>query len=126
MTADSPSYPPVLFFHLDSQATVRDFFRNRWPEAHAVADPERRFYDAFGLRRGSLGELLGLGMLARAAQAMLKGNRMGRPTADARQMPGMLLVDGDRVVWEHAFGHVGDYPDLEQLGRSFARMASTS
>jgi hypothetical protein len=123
VTASDPNYPRLLFFHLEDAATGRHFFERLWPEAPAVADPQRFFYTHFGLRRARLMELLGLRVLARAVQAVLKGNLPGRPTSDPLQMPGTVVVERNRVVWEHAFGHAGDHPDLVQLGRRFPRRA---
>ena len=120
MTANNTSYPPVLFFHLDTAETGREFFSVRWPEAQAVADPERRCYEGFALRRGKLAELVGVRVLLRAMQAVFKGHGVGRAKADVLQMPGMLLVDGKRILWEHRFRHAGDHPDLEEIGRYFA------
>lgn len=30
-------------------------------------------------------------------------------------MPGAFLVQGERVLWEHDFAHVGDAPDWNRL-----------
>jgi hypothetical protein len=30
-------------------------------------------------------------------------------------MPGVYLVDGERVVWQHTYQHVGDHPDWGKI-----------
>ena len=107
----SEGFPPVLFFFQATAEAGAEFFGRFWPEARAVADPERHFYEAFGARRGTLGQVLGPRVWAAGVRAALKGHRIGKPVGDPMVMPALLLVQGDRIVWSHPFRHAGDQPE---------------
>ncbi len=86
-----------------------------WPDAPFVSDPELRLYTAFGLGRGSLGEVMGPATWLAGLRALRKGHFVGRPVGDPLVLPGLFLVHGDRVLWRHAFAHSGDQPSEEEL-----------
>jgi len=115
--AAEPGYPEVLFFHQGSVAEGRAFLRRLWPEARAVADAELAFYEAFGVSRGSLLQMFGPGVMAAGLRAKRKGHGNGPRTGDIYRMPGAFLVEGDRVLWEHAYRHAGDHPDFAEIPR---------
>jgi len=113
--SEDPTFPSVLFFFQGSPEEGAAFFERFWPEARAVSDPEKLFYDAFGIGRGRLGQLLGPRVIAAGLRAAFKGNWIGRPVGDPRVMPGVLLVENDCVIWHHDFEHAGDHPDFKVL-----------
>ncbi len=105
-------FPPVLFFFQGSPMEGRAFLRRQWPTVRAVSDPELRFYEAFGVRRGKLRELFGPGVWSARRRAMEKGHQNGERSGDLWRMPGAFLVERDAVVWAHEYKHVGDMPDF--------------
>lgn len=115
-------YPPVLFFHLGTTAQGDQFFAPLWPEARAIADPERRFYDAFGVKQGSVGQMLGPATIACGIRATVKGNFSRKPIGDPWTMPGLFLLRGTEVVWRHVFANAGDHPDWALLGQHAHRL----
>jgi len=82
------------------------FFDERWPEARAVSDPTKELYRAFGLTRGSAGQLLGPRVLWSGLAAFVR-HGAGKPVGDPMMMSGWFLVDGERVLWEHVHEHAG-------------------
>ncbi len=108
--------PTVFFFQAEAEKGL-DFFNTYWPEARAIADPDHQFYPAFGIQRASLNQMVGPEPLACGVRATLKGNFAGKSTGDVRTMPGMFLVRGSMVLWEHKFRHIGDHPDLDSIPR---------
>ena len=58
-----------------------------------LADPERRAYAAYGFHEGRLGQLLNAHIVARGALALLHGHAARRSAGNARQLPGLALVD---------------------------------
>ena len=112
-----PDYPDILIFVQGSVEQSRAFFAERWPEARAVADPRRRFYKAFGIGRGSLMQLASPGVLAAGGRAVAKGHIQGQTIGDSAQMPGLMLVHDNCIVWQHRFRHAGDHPDWDQVGK---------
>ena len=122
-TAD-PTYPPILFVYEGEVDDGQEFFARAWPEARAVSDPTRFIYKAFGVRRGTLKQMANPGVMACGIRAASKGHMQGRTTGDPWQMPGMFLVEGERVVWRHDFAHAGDHPDLQEIPRVAATLVA--
>ena len=87
------------------------FFRRLWPEARAIADLPRYFYDAFRIERGGMKEMFGPDVWACGVRATLKGSFIGRPVGDPWIMPGLFLVRNDQILWQRDFRHAGDHPD---------------
>lgn len=117
-----PGYPRVLFFYQGSPTEGRAFLRRYWPGASAVADPERRFYAAFGLERGSLWRMMAPGVWAGHRRAAAKGHTMGERSGDIWMMPGVFLVEKDGILWQHDFRHAGERPDWEGVPALLERL----
>ena len=113
--SEIPGFPKTLLFFQGDVAQGARFFRTHWPEAHAVADKERLFFEAFGCPRATLRQLFGVRALAAGWRALRKGNGLGKPVGDPAVMPGALLLRGERIVWTHEFGHAGDHPDWSEV-----------
>lgn len=111
----TPLYPAVLFFHQGTVAQGEAFFRRFWPEARAVSDAAQRFYRAFGLAHAQWHQIVGPAALLRGLQATVKGNCPGLPVGDPLMMPGAFLVQGDAILWQHPYRHVGDHPDFARI-----------
>lgn len=116
--SEIPGFPKTLLFFQGDVSEGARFFRKHWPEAHAVADEERLFFDAFGCRRATFRQLFGARALAASLRALRKGNGIGKPVGDPVVMPGALLLRGEQVVWEHDFEHAGDHPDWSEVART--------
>lgn len=110
-----PSYPQILFFYQGDVESGEAFFRRLWPEARAVSDMSKKFYKAFGLKRGSFSEVLGGQVMACGVRASAKGHTLGAPKGDVMMMPGLFLVENNQQLWAHDFAHVGDHPDWEKV-----------
>ena len=111
------SYPPILFFYQGGREDGAAFFRKLWPEATAVADLPRNFYDAFDIQRGGMKEMFGREVWACGVRAARKGHLIGKPKGDPWVMPGLFLVQGAQILWQHDFAHAGDHPDFAALPR---------
>lgn len=111
----SPGFPPVLFFFQDSPTEGRVFLSRYWPGARAVADRERRFYEAFDVTRGTLLQLFGPSIWSSGRRARAQGHRQGRAGSDPWMMPGIFWVEDGAIVWRHRFRHAGDQPDFPQI-----------
>jgi hypothetical protein len=122
----NPHYPPVLLVYQGTVEEGGDFFAKLWPEARAIANPDRDLYAAFGIERGHSQQLLSAGVIACGIRATLKGNFNGRPQGDPRLMPGLFLVADDTIVWHHDYRHAGDHPDFAALPALFPHPASVA
>ena len=110
----------MILVHLRDAARGTPFLDEMWPGVTSIADPERDLYTDFGLRRGSLREMFGLDVWKAGLRAMGKGATGGLPAGNVFTMPGMFLVDGDRVLWSHKYRHAGDQPDLDAMRAALA------
>lgn len=113
-----PGYPRVVLFSQAPVEATRDFLATRWPTACAIADRSLYFYNAFGRKQARLGQILSLGVLTAAWRALRGGHRIGRVIGNTKTLPGILVVRGDLILWDHPFEHIGDHPriaDVPQL-----------
>ncbi|HYE17101.1 MAG TPA: peroxiredoxin-like family protein [Tepidisphaeraceae bacterium] len=115
ITAEDPAYPPVLFVSQCAEKETAEFFAPRWDGARVVCDPDKTLYYAMGLRRGGLGQIMGLRVWACSLRALRKGHMMTVPVGDPWLMPGAFVVAGGRVLWAHNFEHQGDLPDWTKI-----------
>jgi hypothetical protein len=115
VAAQDNYFPSILFVFQGSVAQGKVYFDEHWPEARAIADPRRRLYADFGIQRGSVNQVFGVGAIRATARAARQGHLPSAPIGDPRLMPGMFLVNGRRIVWQHYFQHIGDHPDLRQI-----------
>ena len=109
---------PVLFVYQNTPEAGAEFFRSTWPEARAVADPERCLYEAFGVGRAGVGQALNPGVWACTLRAVSRGHLPGVPDSDPRTMPGLFIVGPEgAVAWSHDFAHAADHPDFRPILR---------
>ncbi len=110
-----PGYPEVLFVFQGSPTEGRAFMRRYWPQARAIADPERRLYGAFGLERGSLVQTLGPAVWRARRRAAAKGHENGPAMGDIWMMPGVFLVREQSVAWTHRYRNAADHPEFARI-----------
>ncbi|MDX1919817.1 MAG: SelL-related redox protein [Candidatus Caenarcaniphilales bacterium] len=112
---NNSNYPEIVFFYQGTLDQGKAFFKKIWPEAKAISDSSKKFYNAFKLKRGTISQLFGQKVWVRGTEAMIKGNFVGLPVGDLWTMPGMFLIENGSIVWQHEFEHIGDHPDLSGL-----------
>jgi len=65
---------------------------------------------AFGVRKGSLAEILGLKVFVAGVRAFFSGHRQGRAKGDVRVLPGTFVVDlAGRIVSAHYGANSSDH-----------------
>ena len=82
-----------------------------------ISDPDKRLYQAFGLKRGGLGALFHPAIWRRGWEAFRKGHRIGMPDGDPLQMPGAFVVYRRRVICSFVPSRASDQPDFLALAR---------
>jgi hypothetical protein len=83
-----------------------------------VSDPGLVHYRAFGLETTGMAELVNPVVWARGAVCALQHGFGTQPGALIRQLPGVFLVHGTRVLAEFRHGSPADRPDYLGLVRS--------
>ena len=111
----------VVFVHMAADVAIAEKFFKKYklhPIDH-IADPERRFYRAFGLGRGTPQQLFGLMNWIRGFQAaVIEGHGAtyhNEELGDGFQMPGVFVLykDSIRNSYIHRYAH--DRPDYEEI-----------
>lgn len=115
ISSQDPSYPAIVLVYQGSAKAGEEFFGKFWQEARAIADRPKRFYNAFGLRHGTLTQLLGPRVWVRGIEAAAKGNFIGKPVGDPLVLPGYFLIYDNKIVWQYLSQHSADHPDFHKL-----------
>ncbi|MCB1102775.1 MAG: AhpC/TSA family protein [Kiritimatiellae bacterium] len=107
----------IALVHMSSDLAARTMFaRYGLEDVPRFADRHRKLYRAFGLRRGTLGQIFGPVNWKRAFEAGV-GSRhgVGKLQGNGFQMPGVFLIDQGTIVAGHAHLQVSDRPDYRKL-----------
>lgn len=82
-----------------------------------LADPKRRGYREFGLKRGSMWQImLSPTVVARGLQAARKGHFVERVVGDPFLLPGTFIIDGEGIVRYARYArHSADHPPTDEL-----------
>jgi peroxiredoxin len=114
----------LTLVHMGSEERGAKFFaRYGLQDVPRVSDPERALYRAFGLPRGSLGDLFGPKVWWRGFQAGILGRHgVGLLEGDGFQMPGVFLLFHGEVLRSYRHQSAADRPDYLALvtGKEYA------
>jgi len=76
-------------------------------------------YRAYGLGRGSAGQLVNPGLWTATLRATLRGHVQGKATGDVKMLPGTFIINRQGVVqYVYYSQHAGDQPDFGELLRA--------
>lgn len=111
----------VVFVHMAPDPTVAEKFFKKYkllPVEH-IADPEKRFYHAFGLGRGTPAQLFGLMNWIRGFQAgVIEGHGFAyhnEDIGDGFQMPGVFVLHKGEIKHSFIHSYAWDRPDYEAI-----------
>lgn len=98
-------------------------FRERTDSSHRfVSDPGRSLFEAFGLGRGRLAQLMNANTVRRGIAAMRQGFYQGVPTSDPMMLGGAFVVDTDGcIAWEYRSRDMADNPSSDEILGALAR-----
>jgi peroxiredoxin len=107
----------LVLVHMGSEQHGSQFFEKYGLESvPQISDPKKNLYRAFGLRRGSLGDLFGPKVWLRGFEAAILGRHgVGRLVGDGFQMPGAFLLFHGEVVRGYRHQSAADRPDYMAL-----------
>jgi len=102
-------------------AGTLEFSKQYAPGVLCLCDPERKVYEAFGLERGNVMQvLLSPQVLASTVRAQRHGHSAEMPPAgqDVRQMSGTFIIGTDgRIRLPYYYDTIADHPPVELLLR---------
>lgn len=109
----------IVLVHMSDENYGRKLFaRYGLEDVPQIANPGCTLYRAFGLKRGSLLELLGPSVWWRGFQAaILRGHGVGPVRGDAFQMPGIFLIFHGHVLRTYRHRTSADRPDYAAFAR---------
>jgi peroxiredoxin len=88
-----------------------------------LGDREAVAYEAFGVGRAPLSDLLRPGLYRAGLRALAGGNLPRPPQGDASQLPGAFLVDPDGIVrWAQRASHAGDTATVDAVLAAIDRL----
>ena len=103
----------IVLVHMgDSEAIEKLTKRYGLGAVDRICDPDRKLYQAFGLKRGRLRQLFGPKVIWRALPGgVVSRHGIGRLAADSFQMPGLFLIDESGIVRRFRHRTAADRPD---------------
>ena len=109
----------LAFIHMGNEEQAQKFFSkfalNGEPR---VSDPERRLYQTFSLRRGTLTQLFGLKVWKREFRdRIMLTYGVGKVIGDSFQLPGVFLVHHSEVLKAFRHESVADEVDYVAMAK---------
>jgi len=81
-----------------------------------VCDPERKIYDAYGLKRMGVLGFLSPSLALKSLSAVAKGNLVGIPEGDVKQLAGVFIIDmTGHVNFRHLSADPADFASAESV-----------
>ena len=112
----------VIFVGMVDRLDADAFMRKLGSPHRMVCDPDAKLYSAFGLSRGTIGQLIGPRVFIKGVGQMAKGRFPSMPKGDARQMPGVFVIaKSGAVVLEHRCRDAADNVDASVIREALAR-----
>ncbi len=111
----------IVLVHMAPEPAVAERFFKKYKlfPVHHISDPEKRFYRAFGLGRGTPAQLFGLMNWMRGFQAgVLEGHGFAyhsEDIGDGFQMPGLFVVHKGKILSSFIHRAAWDRPDYEEI-----------
>ncbi len=81
-----------------------------------VCDPERKLYEAYGLKRMGVLGFLSPSLALKSLSAVAKGNLVGMPEGDVKQLAGVFIIDiTGHVRFRHLSADPSDFASAENI-----------
>ena len=110
----------IAVVHMSSPLQAAQFaIHYHLEDVHMISDPDCELYEAFGLFRGTVGQLFGPKVWVRAVWAgIIKGHGIGMLDGDGFRMPGAFVLKDQQIVAAHVTQSAADQIDFRALCES--------
>ncbi|MCC9601327.1 AhpC/TSA family protein [Stieleria sp. JC731] len=110
----------IVLVHMgDNQSNGQLFASYGLADVHRISDPDCHLYQAYGLQRGGINQLVPPSVWWRGFQAaILNRHGFGKLVGDGFQMPGVFLVEDNQVVHSYLHETSGSRPSYCNLAAS--------
>lgn len=108
----------IVFVHMASNEIADKYFNEfNLAGVKHISDPEKFYYQAFGLRKGSFTQLYGLSTWFRGFAPENKNNKLeiSKSLGDATQMPGIFHILDGKILESYIHKLASDKPDYLHL-----------
>lgn len=109
----------LVFVHMADNETAESYFRKfKLAATLHISDPNQYYYQAFGLQRGSFGQLYGLRTWLRGYQVKKQKGyelELAKKLGDSTQMPGVFVLQNGRIIESYIHRFAADRPDYDKL-----------
>ncbi len=107
----------IAVIHMsDPMQATQMFARYGLDDVHRFSDTDRRLYDALGVPRGRLAQIVNPKVILRGLDAaFLRGHGLAGLQGDVWQMPGVILLSRSRIVRRWQAKTAGDRPRYVEL-----------
>ncbi len=106
----------VLVYPSDKASGEKYFSQFDLNQIDSISDPETKWYELFGLVKGSFTQLFGLKTIIRGFEVAANGTYpMLKQVGDGFQMPGIFLIRNGQIRDKYIHKSAGDKPDYESL-----------
>jgi peroxiredoxin len=93
------------------------------PHITCLCNKTAEAYEAYGIREGTLAQLVNAGLWKGVMRATKAGFIQGRATGNSRLLGGTFVVDQSGVIRHvHYNRFAGDHPDLSEIAAAFAHL----
>ncbi len=107
----------IVFVHMTKNEIADNYFKRfDLPGAVHISDPNCKYYQAFGLTKGSFNQLFGLQSWIRGFSAgVVRQHWVGKQLGDGFQMPGVFIIQNGEIKERFVHRLASDRPDYAQL-----------
>ncbi len=105
----------IVLVHMSPDAEAAALLRTyQIDDLPRISDPQRRLYQAFGLIRGSVSQVVGFAVWWQGFKAIFK-HGLGMPQGDVRQLPGAFLIEDGKILRACRNENSAELPDYESV-----------
>lgn len=108
----------LVFVHMAPDPVADNYFKKyKLSGSIHISNPNKTYYAAFGLMKGSISQLYGLRTWIRGFSARKDGYQLelAQELGDSTQMPGIFLIYDKQVLESYIHRNASDRPDYLKL-----------
>ena len=116
---------PLTYVSQGSKNYSEFFWKSRHPEAAVIYDTNLTISKHFGLKEGSVSQVLNSKAMFCSLKAMANGHFPGSFQGNVFMLPGIFVFAEGRRIYSHIADSASDMPDFENLVKTYILKALT-
>ncbi len=110
---------PIIYVSQGSKNYCDSFWKSKYPEARVVYDSNLSIAKRFGLKEGSVSQVINAKSIYCSIRAMSRGTLPGSFQGNVFMLPGVFVYVSGQEVFKHIADSAGDMPDFEDLVKKY-------